>query len=153
MARLLCLICLMAQIHSTARAQDVQAAIQTTERELLGTWNRVCPPGAPAELRGQKFVTPGHFIWATFDSQNRRLLAVAGGTWLLDGDKYCDSCNYASRTHQHLRGNTYKFEFKVSPEKWQLKGVPGTDIDVDEVWNRLNSQTRSNPKRKLAPGP
>ncbi len=137
MKTLLLLVCLLPLASESAVPQAKEAGAEKLKRDLLGTWDCVLSPEAPAGMRHQKLVTPGRFIWATFDTGSRQLLAVSGGTWALDGDNYVESCEFASDTHQHLRGKTYKYTVTVTPRKWDIKGVPGTDIDVDEVWNRL----------------
>ena len=76
---------------------------------LLGSWDCVLPPEAPAEIRHQKFVTPGRYVWVTLDRNNRQILSVSGGTWALAGDTYAESCEFASDSHQHLRGKMYKY--------------------------------------------
>jgi hypothetical protein len=137
MKKLLCLICVLPLFHERALGQADDARADKLKRDVLGSWDCVLSPNAPGAIRHQKFVTPGRYIWVTFDRDNRRILAVSGGTWAVAGDIYAETSEFASDTHQHVRGKTYRYAVTVTPEKWVIKGVPGTEIDVDEVWNKL----------------
>jgi hypothetical protein len=124
--------------------QGKQTGAEKLKRDLLGTWDGVMPPEVPKSIRHTKLVTPGRFTRVTFDGGKQQILSVSGGTWAFDGGDYTESIEFASDPHQHLRGKTLRYDVTVKPEKWDIKGVPGTEIDVDEIWNRLkpnDSQT------------
>jgi hypothetical protein len=134
----LLLICgLLSCLNQPLIDQRRETAAEKLKRDLLGTWDCVTAPEVPKSVRHTKLVAPGRFTWVTFDSEKQEILSVCGGTWALEGDKYTESCEFASDTHQHLRGKTFTYDVTVTPEKWDLKGVPGTEINVDEVWNRM----------------
>jgi hypothetical protein len=137
MKRLLVCFCFLPFPSETPVAQDRAEVANKLKRDLPGTWDSVLPPEAPRSARQYKLVTPGRYIWVAFDRDDHRILAVSGGTWALAGDNYRESCEYASDTHQHLRGKTFTYAVNVTAQKWDIKGVPGTRINVDEVWNRV----------------
>jgi hypothetical protein len=105
-------------------------------REVLGTWDCVLPGEAPAEYRHIKHLTPTHYTWVTYDREKSEIVAVSGGTWSYRDGKYQETCDFATDSHQHLRGKTYTFAITLDGDKWDLK-VDGTEIQVDEVWNRM----------------
>jgi hypothetical protein len=149
MSKWLFLVITLPLLGGLVVARGVQADAEKAKRDLLGTWDCLLPDEAPGEVRHQKLITPGRYIWVTFDKDQRQVLALAGGTWALDGPHYAESCEFASNTHQHLRGKRHRFECIVKDLKWGHKSAPGTEIQVDEVWNKVDEEDRdpAGPKR------
>ncbi len=119
---------------------NAQAETRRIKRELRGTWDCVPVENFPKELSHIKHVTPTHYTWVTYDRESNAIQSVSGGTWSLQDGKYQETCEFASDSHQHVRGKTFTFAIDLVGDKWDLKGVPGTEIQVDEVWNRLKPQ-------------
>jgi hypothetical protein len=116
---------------------NAPADAKRLRRELPGTWDCVSLADAPKQIAHIKHLTPTHYTWVTYDRDRNEILAISGGTWSLKDGKYEEVCEFASDTHQHLRGKTNLFAVNLAGDKWDLKGVPDSEIDVDEVWTRI----------------
>jgi hypothetical protein len=116
---------------------NAPADAQRLMRELPGTWECVSFPDLPRQVSHIKHVTPTHYTWVTYDRDQREILAISGGTWSLKDGKYVEVCEFAPDSHQYLRGKTNVFTIELAGEKWDHKGVPGNEIEVDEVWMRI----------------
>jgi hypothetical protein len=139
MKKLLVCWCLLPILSDMPFEQVKDDRAPRLKHDLLGTWDCVLPPEAPRSARQTILVTPGHHVWALYDVDSRRILAISGGVWNYLGDNYRESYEYASDTHQHLRGKTFQFVVTVTGQKWDKKAVPGTKFKVDEVWNRVKA--------------
>jgi hypothetical protein len=137
MRKLIAVSCLALLVALTGRGEDQKPDFEKLKRDLQGTWQCVSFPEWPKEIMHIKHVTPTHYTWVTFDSANNSIMATSGGTWSLRDDKYSEVCEFASDTHQHLRGKTHTFTIKIAGDKWDHMGVPGTEIEVNEVWQRM----------------
>ena len=114
---------------------------------LEGAWKQVEQKNGDAQ-EYQKFpegmeminlVTGGRFIW-TVVSQGR-VVAVAGGKYKVDGDKYTESIEYVSGqgVPESFVGSTFDFTCKVDGNTLHKVGtiqVNGQDYKIDEKWER-----------------
>ena len=68
--------------------------------KLIGTWKL-----ASARYGGEesdvtkggttlKHITPGNFMWVTYDSESNLVTRTAGGTYTLEGEKYVETPRY-----------------------------------------------------------
>jgi hypothetical protein len=123
-------ICVIASMVSllTAQAQDAKPL----KEQLLGTWERELPQG----FKQIKHVTQSHFTWIIYNRDDKASVADAGGTWSVRNDSYTERIEFASESHKELRGKEYTFTSKVKGDQWSVMAVPGSDIDVNEVWKR-----------------
>lgn len=113
------------------------------KRELPGTWE-CTEANQPPEVHLIKHITPTHWTWVAYDKPKNAILAGAGGTWTIKDGKYQETCEFATDDVQHLRGKSFQFTINLAGDKWDHKGVPGTEIQVDQVWTRLKP---SNPQK------
>jgi hypothetical protein len=138
--------CLMLVAASlVARADDNPAApfdARRLNRELPGTWECVSLVNAPQQISHIKHVTPTHYTWVTYHRDRHAILAVAGGTWSLKDGHFVAVCEFASDTHQHLRGKTNAFTINLVGDKWDHKGSLDTGFEIDEVWARMKPEER-----------
>jgi len=137
MRKLLALSCIALLVTQTVLGRDQKHNPEQLKPDLLGTWDCVMAPAVPDSVRHIKHVTPTHYTWVTYDATNGRILATSGGTCSVKGDQYDEVCEFSSDTHRHLRAKTYGYKLKIKDDKWDLQGMPDSDIDVDEVWNRV----------------
>ena len=72
-----------------------------------------------------------------YDRDKHAILGLTGGAWSLKDGKYEESIDFASDEVQQLRGKAFQFTIKLAGDKWDHKGVPGSEIEVDEVWSRM----------------
>ncbi len=129
-----CLLLLSARV--VIGADDTPDA-KRLMRELPSTWECVPSANQPKEAHLIKHVTPTHWTWLAYDGEKNAILAGAGGTWTIKDGNYEEKPEFATDDVQHLRGKTFQFTIKLVGDKWDHKGVPGTEIDVDQVWTRL----------------
>jgi hypothetical protein len=141
MKRPMYLACLVLPLAGLAAGADEKPGSSPDpgrlKRELPGTWECVSVADLPRQISHIKHITPTHYTWVTYDRDRNAILAVSGGTWTLKEGKYEEACEFASDSHPHLRGKTNDFTTNLAGDKWDLKGVPGTEINVDEVWARM----------------
>jgi hypothetical protein len=130
---LLAISCLTMLVAPTVFGEDQKPQFDQLKRDLQGTWKCVSFPEWPQEIMHIKHITPTHYTWVTYDRANSSILSTSGGTWSFKDDKYVEVCEFASDPHQHLRGKTNTFAIKVAGDKWDHMGVPGTEIEVNEV--------------------
>jgi hypothetical protein len=109
-------------------------------RELPGTWECVSNANQPKEVHMIKHITPTHYMWIAYDGDRKAILAMSGGTWALKDGKYQESAEFASDNVQQLRGKTFRFTINLVGDKWDHKGVPDSEIAVDEVWTRAKQE-------------
>lgn len=127
-------------IRPVARADDNPAALveaKRINRELPSTWESHSLVGVPKQISHIKLVTPTHFTWVTYDRDRQAVLATAGGAWSFRDGHYVEFCDFASNSHQHLRGKTLTFTIDLVGDRWGIKGVPGSEIEVDDIWMRI----------------
>ena len=105
--------------------------------ELPSTWENVSQANRPKEIQFIKHVTPTHYTWLVYDRDKDAILVVTGGTWSLKDGKYEESIDFASDNAQQLRGKAFQFTINLAGDKWDHKGVPDSEIKVDEVWTRM----------------
>lgn len=141
MRRSMILACLsLLTIRLVAGADDNPDAAfdaKRLKRELPSTWECVSFADLPQQIAHIKHVTPTHYTWVTYDRDRREVLATSGGTWSLRDGKYVEVCEFASDTHQHLRGKAVAFAINLVGDKWDHKGLLDSGFEIDEVWNRL----------------
>ncbi len=106
-------------------------------RKLQGSWQISLRPGASKAARMIKHVTPTHWTWVAFDSENKQVAASAGGTWSLRGGEYVENCEFTTDNFPQARGNTYPFRYQVDGDRWTLKGGPDRAIHEDQTATRL----------------
>jgi hypothetical protein len=106
-------------------------------RQLLGAWDEVFQPGVPKSIRTLKYITPTHWTWVTYDRENKRVLAAAGGTWSLRNGEYVETCEFTTENFPQARGNSYAFEYRVEGDRFIQKGGPNRAIRDDQTWMRL----------------
>ena len=111
-------------------------------RQILGTWDKVVRPGVPKSIRTLKYITPTHWTWVTYDRDNKRVLAAAGGTWSLRDGEYVEDCEFSTENLPQVRGGSFPFEFRIDGDRWIQRGGPNRAIREDQTWARLK---RPNP--------
>jgi hypothetical protein len=114
-------------------------------KAVQGTWECVLPAEAPKGIRHIKHVTDRHYTWVTYDSANHQVLATSGGTWTVKEGKYEEKCQFATATHEHLRGKTFAFRADFEGDRWVLRVSPDGEIHVDETWNHVKPEAGQKP--------
>ena len=117
---------------STAAASPSQLA-----KDLIGTWILVGKPGevgeAPAAGGRLKFLTGRHWVITQAEPNTGVTIFHHGGTYVLKGNEYLETVEYANESTTNLIKQTFKFTIKVDGDTLTQTGIgnPWT-----EVWKR-----------------
>src|SRR5262249_25300257 len=119
----------------------------SVQEKLVGTWKL-----ASAKYNGQdydlkkvgttlKHITPGNFIWVSYDSESKEVSRTAGGKYTLKGDKYAETPQYGlGADFKAIRDNAHEFTLKLEGDKWHHKGTLSNGITIEEVWERVKPE-------------
>lgn len=123
----------------TAGGVGADPADDGVRKGLVGSWRCVLKnlPERFKDVKHVKHFTPTHWTWVTYDAKKMTVMATAGGTWTLAGDKYKEKSEFCSPGYEHLRGKEFTYILKSDGDELSIKSAPGTAIDVDEVWKRM----------------
>ena len=137
-------ICLLALTPPTAfvvlHAADKPTAVAAPSqlsKDLIGTWILVGKPGeigkAPAAGGRLKFLTGRHWVVTQADPNTGETIFHHGGTYVLKGNEYLETVEYANQSTTNLIKQTFKFTLKVEGDTLTQTGIgnPWT-----EVWKR-----------------
>jgi hypothetical protein len=105
-------------------------------RDLVGTWVLVGTPdniGEPPATGGRlKFFTDKHWTITEAD-ESGKVVFHHGGTYILDGEEYTETIQYANENTAELVGKTLKFKVKVEGDTYTQIGI---DNPYTEAWKR-----------------
>jgi hypothetical protein len=125
-------------LHAEDKASAAAAPSQLA-KDLIGTWILVGEPGkvgeAPAAGGRLKFLTGKHWTITQADPTSGVTIFHHGGTYVLKGNEYLETVEYANESTTNLIKQTFKFTIKVEGDTFTQTGVgnPWT-----EVWKRAN---------------
>ena len=118
-------------------AADQSPGPSQLAKELIGTWILVGKPGkvaeAPAAGGRLKFLTGRHWVVTQADPNTGETIFHHGGTYVLKGNEYLETVEYANQSTTNLIKQTFKFTLKVEGDTLTQTGIgnPWT-----EVWKR-----------------
>ena len=127
---------LWAVVLSTGRA-DEQAPKKDSEpaessaRGLVGTPDKIGEP--PAAGGRFKFRTGKHWCITEADPRTGQVIFHHGGTYMLDGDTYTETIEYANENTAGLFKMQLKFKVKVEGDMYTQIGDGN---EFHEVWKR-----------------
>jgi hypothetical protein len=111
---------------------------------LIGTWKLTSAKygGEESDLPKSgttlKHVTPGNFIWVTYDSETKEVTRTAGGTYTLDGEKYEETPRYGlGADFEAVRDKPQTFTLKLEGDSWKHSGELSNGLKIEEVWERV----------------
>lgn len=102
---------------------------------LEGSWQYTFV-GHP-ELDDIKILNQDRWVWSVFVRDTGELLASAGGTYTLRGNRYHETVEYASPGYGGLLGKTQAFQITLHRNQWHLSGTLTNGAVVDETWTRI----------------
>lgn len=84
-------------------------------------------------------IVGGRFIWTVV--KNGKVVAVAGGRYKADNDKFTESFDYVSGdgVPASFVGSSFEFTMKIDGDKMTKVGtiqIDGRDFKIDEKWER-----------------
>ena len=112
--------------------------------KLIGTWKLTSAKydGEESDLTKSgttlKHITPGNFIWVTYDSDTKEVSRTAGGTYTLDGEKYEETPRYGrGADFEAVRDKPHTFTLKLEGDSWKHSGALANGLKIEEVWERV----------------
>jgi len=115
--------------------------------KLIGTWKMVSAKynGEESDLPKTgitlKHITPGNFIFVTYDSETGKVTRAAGGTYTLTGEKYEEAPEYGlSEDFEAIRGKRHAFTLKIDGDTWHHNGALADGLKIEEVWERVKGK-------------
>ena len=126
----------------------------TSQDGLIGTWELESYRGANDSIRSDypefvsyiKLITPTHFVWIHYLSEQDQVLAEGGGTYVYDGDTYTETLKFVYPSGSGQVGTVLPFKCRIVGDSWYHTGhiiIHGKDqngsatvdsVDIDEVW-------------------
>lgn len=96
-----------------------------------GSFTRITPDRPHIKL-----ITENSFLWATYSAGSRQILESAGGTYILDGDKYIESIDYGYNMDDYL-GTKVIFSIKVEDGIFYMSGTLADGYRIEEIWQKI----------------
>jgi len=114
------------------------------EKELLGTWKLVSyqygdrpKVDSLGNFNAVELITPGHFTWVHYSSDNKTVFDSAGGTYVFDGDSMIINVEYGGKGMIPYIGKS-KYKIKLKDDQMFLSGsLFPTGLKLNEVWKKL----------------
>lgn len=107
-------------------------------KDLIGTWVSVGTPDdvqpAPAKGGGLKSYTGGHWNSSAVDPKTGMVASNHGGTYMIEGDVYTETVEYASPNMRPFLNKTFKFKLKIENDTLTQTGI---DNPFTQVLKRL----------------
>jgi hypothetical protein len=115
--------------------------------KLIGTWKMISGKydGAEADLPKSettlKHITPGNFMWVTYDSETKTVIRTAGGTCTFKGEQYEETPRYGlGQDFEEIRDKTHVFTVKIEGDTWHHNGALAGGLKIEEVWERVKAK-------------
>jgi hypothetical protein len=105
---------------------------------IEGTWQK--PIADQPNLNQVKMFHQGHFLWVTYDRQNRVAVSSGGGTYTLDGRTYKERVmfgRFGTPELQALVGNVQDFRILVDGDTLNQWGIMSNGEELHEIWRRV----------------
>jgi hypothetical protein len=112
----------------------------------LGTWqlasfkygtNQQSFAEPPSSQRRIKLITETHFTWVEFDPSTKKAQGMAGGAYLLSGDTYTESIDWADSGMESYLGKKHAFTIRVEGDRLFLSGTLADGLKIEEIWQRV----------------
>ncbi len=98
---------------------------------MLGSWELA---ESPANNRTRlKYWGLNRWTITDFNTATGEVIFHHGGTYVLDGNQYTETLEFATESTQNLIGNTHTFEIGVQGDSFTQTGV---DNSLTETWTR-----------------
>jgi uncharacterized protein (DUF2147 family) len=119
---------------SSSKPPQVNSAIPVTQtsKGIVGVWAFVSNVGETASTdKKTKIILDKHWMFSQPDPTTNLTLFHHGGTYLLDGNSYAETIEYANESTGGYLGKTFKYEVKIEGDTMILKGP------YSEIWKRV----------------
>jgi len=134
-----------------------------SQQGLVGTWELDSYKGEGDSIRIDypefvsyaKLITPTHFVWVHYMSEQDQVLAQGGGTYVYDGNTYTETLNFVYPSGSGQIGTVLPFKCELEGDTWHHQGyviiqekdeasgqmVPADSVTIDEIWKPIQSNT------------
>ncbi|MGI9541624.1 MAG: hypothetical protein ACR2MX_00110 [Cyclobacteriaceae bacterium] len=147
-------------IADSNKIEEIWEKVETSSEEsnLVGTWELDSYKDHGDSLRSEypdfvkymKLITPTHFLWVHYISEQDQVLAEGGGTYKYDGDTYTETIEFIYPSGSNQIGTVLPFDCKVDENTWYHKGnikrmekdpdsgkmITKDSSRIDEVWTK-----------------
>lgn len=119
-----------------------EKASSVNHSSILGTWQMVSfnygkgEKKASEDTRAIKLITPTHFIWVHYTTNNNTIYDSAGGTYTLDGDNYIENVEFGAKPMMPWLGKS-TFKIKIKGDQMFQSGSLSDGMKIEEVWKKL----------------
>ena len=125
-------------LTTSAQAQSKTATTvvsSKTTNDIVGVWAFAGNVGQAASTDKKiKIILDKHWMFSQPDPTTNMTLFHHGGTYLLDGNNYAETIEYANESTGGLLNQTFRYEIEVKIDTMKLKGIGNS---WSEVWKRI----------------
>ena len=114
------------------------------EGKHIGTWKLSSAKydGAEVDLgtlgTTLKHITPGNFMWVSYDPNTGEVTRTSGGTYKLDGEKYEETPRYGlSKDFEVVKDKQQTFTIKIDGDTLHQDGMLSNGLKLEEDWERV----------------
>ena len=120
----------------TANRGTSEATLSQTSKDIVGVWAFVGNIGEAASRDKKiKIILDKRWMFSQPDPITNLTLFHHGGSYLLDGNTYAETIEYANETTGGFLGQTFKYEVKIEGDSMRLTGVG--NVPFNEIWKRV----------------
>lgn len=109
----------------------------------IGTWKLVSTKYGeakehtpyPASSMRMKIINPTHFTW--LEISDGKVQTSAGGKFVVSGDSYTETIDFAGEGMEPYRGKAQKFTLRIEGDKLYQSGDLSDGLHIEEVWERV----------------
>lgn len=117
---------------------------KTLRANLIGTWKMVSgkyggqESDLPNALPTLKHVTPGGFVFLSYDKATGKMSRAGGGAYTLKGETYTETIEYGiGDDFDVIKSASHSFNCKIEGDKWHHEGKLANGLTIEEVWERV----------------
>lgn len=140
--------------------QATEKAASTEINPLLGSWELVSYKDADAEewashpesVVYQKHITPTHFTWFRYDTEQDQLVGIGGGTYGYQNGVYTENIEFFMPPGSNELGQAIPFTVEMKEGNWYHTGyaksmaidetsgevVLADSSKIEEIWQRVS---------------
>jgi len=122
----------------TGQNENPQTAV---DNSIVGVWKLVQSNDKPVENYQQiKIITETSFSWTRYYNDGS-IQSSAGGSYTLDGNTYTENLKTTSPEMKGFQDKKGIFTVEIKDNKLYQKGFLNGNIPVNEVWEKVNSNS------------
>jgi hypothetical protein len=111
---------------------------------LTGTWKLITYQYGnqpkltlPEEYQWIKLITPTHFTWVHYTTNNKVVSSSAGGTYSFDGETYVETIDFGGMGMQRYFDKQHTFKVTFEENKMYQSGYLAYSLHIKEVWEKV----------------